>query len=103
MITSNVYSDPQIMQVYARAPQWVQDDNKIIPFMFSLAAYFAKQTQYIFKQYDYGDFMIIEIYNKDCLFILEFDTITRECFIEFNADDSFNYAAFKKTIDSFLV
>lgn len=73
-------------------------------FVMNMAALSAKYTQYHFAQYHRGPISLLRAYNEECMLLLRFNSNTRKYKVQFKSyNDSYNYLAFKKMIDFFLL
>lgn len=88
--------------------QWEYCDETILPFILTLAAWAANDTQYsIDFVHPTDDLTIFRAYNDNCLFAIQFNKITRECSVYYETyddhDESYDYRKFKRMIDFFFV
>lgn len=99
--TSSLLSRQHIVHVYKDIPQTVNTDSAVLQIVAICSAWCAKYTKYYFDRFDIHDTVIFKSHNYQCAFWMRFNRTTRECRIEFNAeDDSFDYPSFKKLMDS---
>lgn len=88
-------------ETYQYIPSEEYPDNATVEIVFLAAVFAAKCDIYNFKVYKVKDMVVFKAYNYDSSFVLKCDRQNDICFIEFNAvNDSFNYDAFKRVIDS---
>jgi hypothetical protein len=89
---------------YTGVPRWTLKANKSLKKAAAMSAAAAKFTVYEFEAFYYYPMIVYKTYNRDCAFYIRFDRDIDRCEVEFNADDNtFNYVAFKKVMDSFFL
>jgi hypothetical protein len=107
---SNIYSCQKTVvvhsHIYKNVPTTISLSNNLLSYILTLSVACSQDNKQYFEceRWARGDFVFFKLYNLNNSCFLYFNKITRNCMIQCTSrDDSFDYIAFKKVIDFFLI
>jgi len=106
----NIYSCQNTVvvhsNVYKNVPAAISLSNNLLSYILTLSLVCAQNNKYPFEceKWGRGDFVFFKLYNYRHSCFLYFNNVTRNCMIQCTSrDNSFDYVAFKRVIDFFLI
>jgi hypothetical protein len=107
---SNIYSCQQTVvvhsHVYKDVPAAICLSNNLLSYILTLSVACSQDNKQPFEceKWGRGDFVFFKLYNSKHSCFLYFNNVTRNCMIQCTSrDDGFDYIAFKRVIDFFLI
>lgn len=105
LATLSLCADDEVnVHIHKSIEKWSYRDEAVLPFVLNLAAWAAKDAEYRIDCMHGEEDVVYKVFNDDCCFMINFNNLTRQCDVEYHANDnSFDYTNFKRMIDFFFV
>jgi hypothetical protein len=107
---SNIYGcqNTEIVHayVYKNVPKEISLNHKQLSYILALSLSCAQDNKHSFvhEKYELGDILFFKLHNPFYSCFLFFNSTTRNCMIQcVSYDNSFDYTAFKRVVDFFLI